>query len=118
MKNIRISVSGLVRGSVFALLLAVPLAQAGETVKRFSIAVSGGASMGAYEAGLNWGVLFLLRHFPRNNPVLGGETRPIELASVAGASAGGINSILSGPMRTGTRRRAGITSPWVRTTAT
>jgi hypothetical protein len=68
----------------------------GEVPQRVSLAVSGGASMGAYEAGLNWGLLTIVRHYPRDDPGVGGRSRTIELASVAGASAGGINSILSG----------------------
>lgn len=58
--------------------------------------MSGGASMGAYEAGLNWGLLRIVRQYPRDDPGVGGRSRETELASVAGASAGGINSILSG----------------------
>jgi len=64
--------------------------------QRVSLAISGGASKGAYEAGLNWGALKILRDFSGKDPVLGGEYRPFEAASFAGASAGGINSLLSG----------------------
>jgi len=64
--------------------------------QRVSLAISGGASKGAYEAGLNWGALKILRDFSGKDPVLGGEFRPFEAASFAGASAGGINSLLSG----------------------
>ena len=64
--------------------------------QRVSLAISGGASKGAYEAGLNWGALKILRDFSGEDPVLGGEIRPFEAASFAGASAGGINSLLSG----------------------
>jgi len=64
--------------------------------QRMSLAISGGASKGAYEAGLNWGALKIMRNFTGTDPVLGGEFRPFEAASFAGASAGGINSILSG----------------------
>ncbi|HEB98461.1 MAG TPA: hypothetical protein ENJ05_03035, partial [Thiotrichales bacterium] len=67
-----------------------------EPAKRYSLAISGGASMGAYEAGLNWGILHFLRRYGHADPVLGGENRPLTLTSMAGASAGGINSILSG----------------------
>lgn len=63
---------------------------------RFAFAISGGASMGAYEAGLNWGLLTYIRRYPIDDLVLGGQTRPLDIASVAGASAGGINSLLSG----------------------
>ena len=67
-----------------------------DPAKRYSLAISGGASMGAYEAGLNWGILHFLRRYGQTDAVLGGENRPLTLTSVAGASAGGINSILSG----------------------
>ncbi|MEJ2179925.1 MAG: patatin-like phospholipase family protein, partial [Gammaproteobacteria bacterium] len=64
--------------------------------QRMALAISGGASKGAYEAGFNWGALKILRNFAGQDPVLGGEFRPFEAASIAGASAGGINSLLSG----------------------
>lgn len=64
--------------------------------QRISIAISGGASKGAYEAGLNWAILKLVREVENLPTLSGGRIRPMELASVAGASAGGINSILSG----------------------
>ncbi len=64
--------------------------------QRVSLAISGGASKGAYEAGLNWGALKILREFAFEDPVLGGEFRSFQAASFAGASAGGINSLLSG----------------------
>jgi len=64
--------------------------------QRVSIAISGGASKGAYEAGLNWTILKLIRESEDLHTLSGGQIRPLELTSVAGASAGGINSILSG----------------------
>jgi predicted acylesterase/phospholipase RssA len=64
--------------------------------QRVSIAISGGASKGAYEAGLNWAALKLIREVEDLHTLNGGRIRTMELASVAGASAGGINSILSG----------------------
>ncbi len=64
--------------------------------QRVSIAISGGASKGAYEAGLNWAILKLIRESEDLHTLSGGQIRPLELTSVAGASAGGINSILSG----------------------
>lgn len=67
-----------------------------EQTQRFSIAISGGASKGAYEAGLNWAVIKILRNVGYANPTLGGQFRPTDVASVAGASAGGINTLLSG----------------------
>ena len=51
---------------------------------------------GAYEAGLNWALLqFAASTGDELNP-LGGKSRGFEAASFAGASAGGINSLLSG----------------------
>ncbi len=64
--------------------------------RRFSIAISGGASKGAYEAGLNWAMLKLARESENLKTLGGGRIRPLEMVSIAGASAGGINSILSG----------------------
>lgn len=63
--------------------------------QRFSIAISGGASKGAYEAGLNWAVLQLVRETQDVDTISGGQVRPLDLASVAGASAGGVNTILT-----------------------
>ncbi len=85
------------RGVIAAVLalLAAPVSGDEPPPIRYSIAVSGGASMGAYEAGLNWGALRFLRDFGRHDPASGGESRPAVLASVAGSSAGGINTILS-----------------------
>ena len=63
---------------------------------RFSIAISGGASKGAYEAGLNWGVIKILRESSDPKTLAGGQFVPFEACSITGASAGGINTILSG----------------------
>ena len=63
---------------------------------RFSMAISGGASKGAYEAGLNWALLRMLRDIDKIDPALIGLTRKGEAASFSGASAGGINTLLSG----------------------
>jgi len=71
-------------------------AESDKYTQRMALAISGGASKGAYEAGLNWGALKILRHFSGTDPILGGQFRPFEAASFAGASAGGINSLLSG----------------------
>ena len=67
-----------------------------EQQRRFSIAISGGASKGAYEAGLNWGLLKLMQDISKIEHSLIGEARTLEAASFAGASAGGINTVLSG----------------------
>jgi len=67
-----------------------------EQQRRFSIAISGGASKGAYEAGLNWGLLKLMQDIRKIEHSLIGESRILEAASFTGASAGGINTVLSG----------------------
>ena len=69
---------------------------AAEQQRRFSIAISGGASKGAYEAGLNWGLLKMMQDIRKIDYTLLGQARALEAASFAGASAGGINTVLSG----------------------
>ena len=78
------------------LLSGEAIAKTGETHARFSIAISGGASKGAYEAGLNWGIIKLLRETTDQKKIMGGTFFPFEASSISGASAGGINTILSG----------------------
>jgi hypothetical protein len=52
--------------------------------------------MGAYEAGLIWGLVDVLRQAESAKDwAPGGTPRPIEISSIAGASAGGINSLLA-----------------------
>jgi predicted acylesterase/phospholipase RssA len=63
--------------------------------QRFAIAISGGASKGAYEAGLNWGLIKVLAATSGAPSIVGGHFYPAEIESVTGASAGGINSLLS-----------------------
>jgi predicted acylesterase/phospholipase RssA len=63
---------------------------------RIALAISGGASMGAYEAGLIWGLVEVLRQLDTaEKGALIGEPRPIDIASIAGTSAGGINTVLA-----------------------
>jgi len=63
---------------------------------RYSLAISGGASKGAYEAGLIWGMIEVARQLKNARGwSLGGEPRPLEIESIAGTSAGGINTVLS-----------------------
>lgn len=82
---------------LWGMLIAASHAASGldDKARRFSVAISGGGSLGAYEAGLNWGVLRAIRAFEQNSVNLGGTLRPIEAASFAGASAGGINAVVS-----------------------
>ena len=56
----------------------------------FSLVISGGVSLGAYEAGYNWAIIKMLTKVKQNNDLV----EP-NLKSVAGASAGSINSLLS-----------------------
>jgi predicted acylesterase/phospholipase RssA len=56
----------------------------------FSMVISGGVSLGAYEAGYNWAMIKMLNELKAS----GKKIKP-ELRSVAGASAGSINALLS-----------------------
>jgi predicted acylesterase/phospholipase RssA len=64
-----------------ALLASTPAAPRG----RVALTLSGGVSLGSYEAGLTWAIMRYLRALPAGP----------ELAAVAGASAGGINALLA-----------------------
>jgi len=52
--------------------------------------ISGGVSLGAYEAGYNWAMIKMLSEIKIKNPNIDPQLR-----SVAGASAGSINALLS-----------------------
>ncbi len=56
----------------------------------FSMVISGGVSLGAYEAGYNWAMIKMLTELKASKR----KIKP-ELRSVAGASAGSINALLS-----------------------
>jgi len=81
------------------LVFSLPVSVNAEVTKqRMSFAISGGASKGAYEAGLNWAILQIMRFETESkfeDKVLKGKYRPFEAVSMTGASAGGINAILS-----------------------
>lgn len=64
--------------------------------RRISVAISGGASKGAYEAGLNWGLIKLMREAHKIDAKLIGQLNVMEATSFSGASASGINTLLSG----------------------
>ncbi len=79
---------------VLALLLAATDSpQATGDSAPFSLTLQGAASLGTYEAGLNWTVLRLIRgnrlleETPRN--------RRISLEAISGSSAGSVNSLLA-----------------------
>jgi len=60
---------------------------------RYVMTISGGISLGAYEAGFNW---TLLRHLKRHRAVApGSDLAPLELVAATGASAGNINAFLT-----------------------
>lgn len=61
-----------------------------EKQKDFSLIISGGISLGAYEAGYNWGLLKYLNHLKHSE-----KKGNIQMHSIAGASAGAINALLS-----------------------
>ncbi len=55
-----------------------------------SMVISGGVSLGAYESGFNWALVNMLKKMKKHDKM----TDPV-LASVAGASAGSINAMLT-----------------------
>lgn len=84
---------------VLAGLLCPPLfaqtaQQAVEQRVPISLAISGGISLGSYEAGLNWAVMRQLKYV-REHPEQRSDKFPPALTAVAGASAGGINALVS-----------------------
>ena len=78
--------------SFLTLSLQAQLADTNTTRKQidFSLIISGGVSLGAYEAGYNWAVIKMLTKVKNNS-----ELVEPNLKSVAGASAGSINALLS-----------------------
>ncbi|MGD8702175.1 MAG: patatin-like phospholipase family protein [Desulfosarcina sp.] len=82
--------------SILPLVGVSHAALAKTTPNRLSLAISGGASKGAYEAGLTWGIVEVIRQV-REMPEgpIGGDLRPVDLSSIAGTSAGGINTLLA-----------------------
>jgi len=56
-----------------------------------SMVISGGISLGAYEAGYNWAIVNLLKKLKNSNS----KVHP-KLLSVSGASAGSINALITG----------------------
>ena len=80
---------------VLSIFLTQPTA-ADTNPNRLSLAISGGASKGAYEAGLIWGLIETIRKDEEiGNWAMGGDPRPIKITSMAGTSAGGINTLLA-----------------------
>lgn len=86
----------LVHMVILLTVYSLPSEAADKDTNRLSLAISGGASLGAYEAGLIWGLIEVLRQVDNTGDwSQGGKPRPIEISSIAGTSAGGINTILS-----------------------
>jgi hypothetical protein len=95
---ITILVLSMLTGNVYAQNQTQPQAQTQEQTDsaRYSIAIRGGASKGAYEAGYNWSVLKFIREMSESQTFTGGQLYQLDLESISGASAGGINTLLSG----------------------
>lgn len=65
-----------------------------EETRDFSIAISGGASKGAYEGGLTWASLKIVQIGASG--ITSSQPRLPNVRSIAGTSAGGINTLLAG----------------------
>ena len=79
-------------------LLAAPAMRADDPGEdQFALTISGGVSLGSYEAGLNWAVVRFLRLRERefNDPRALLPSRRPNLVAVTGASAGSINALLA-----------------------
>jgi predicted acylesterase/phospholipase RssA len=105
-------------------LLAAPALAAGaddRTEDRFALTISGGVSLGAYEAGLNWALVQFLRLRERvENTELRAvlRNRPA-LVAVTGASAGSINALLAAALwceAPGSTRNSSVDSNLLRNT--
>ena len=75
---------------IFSLLTLSLHAEAERDNMNLSMVISGGVSLGAYEAGYNWAMIKMLNEIRDQ-----GKWIAPELRSVAGASAGSINALLS-----------------------
>jgi len=75
--------------SLILLLFSLSLHAEREEVG-ISMVISGGVSLGAYESGYNWAMIKMLHKVRRNGKLI----KP-DLRSVAGASAGSINALLT-----------------------
>ena len=74
---------------LLCLTLGAPMAM-GADDRDYSLTISGGISLGAYQAGFNWGFVNILRDQRQAAP--GGQ---FNLRAVSGASAGNINAFLT-----------------------
>ena len=76
---------------IISILLFSFFALAKTPTINMAMVISGGVSLGAYEAGYNWALIKMLRTLSLHST----KIRP-QLKSLAGASAGSINALLSG----------------------
>jgi len=76
--------------SILLLFLANNSLHAKRDSINFSVVISGGVSLGAYEAGYNWAIIKMLSEIRDN-----GKLAKPQLDSVAGASAGSINALMT-----------------------
>jgi glucose/arabinose dehydrogenase len=66
-----------------------------EATNNYAMTISGGISLGAYEAGFNWAMLRLLKAQRAGAPARDPSLLPQDLVAVTGASAGNINGVLT-----------------------
>ena len=69
-------------------------ASSDERYMPMSLAISGGISLGSYEAGLNWAIVKQLK-IARDKPEKRIDQYQPSIRAIAGASAGGINALVS-----------------------
>lgn len=75
----------LLESSSFSVTPECPEKESFQQKKHFSLTISGGISLGAYEAGFNWALVELMKR----------KRDKYQLDVITGASAGNINTILS-----------------------
>jgi len=85
---------------------AAPAAEENRLEDGYALTLSGGVSLGSYEAGLNWALVRTLR--TKMNEML--LRRQPRLVAVTGASAGSINALLVAAMYCETEESAGRSS--------
>jgi predicted acylesterase/phospholipase RssA len=98
---------GLATAAALALLPVATLAQAislapkesgaqRDSVVHVAMAISGGASLGSYQSGVTWTLIEFYRRATLDRPYAEAhKLKRYSLASIAGASAGNINAVLS-----------------------
>jgi predicted acylesterase/phospholipase RssA len=101
-------------------LLAAPAVRRDDPAEdQFALTISGGVSLGAYEAGLNWAVVRFIRAREREfgDPRAFIAARRPELVAITGASAGSINALLAAALwceADGATRNASVDSNLLR----